>query len=311
MRPSLACLAALLLTTLHAVTARAQPPSEVESADGLFRSAKAAMDRGDLARACPEFTESLRLDPAPGTLLNLGECEARSGKVATGLGHFQEGRTALPPGDYRVAFADERIADLSRRVPRLAVTWKGELGPTTHVQRDGVDVSRSTLGVALRVDPGKHVLVVTVDSAVVARKEVTLREGEVRTVTLAPDMGSTAGPAGEDRPGSSQRTAGIVVASAGGVGLVAGLVVGIVAKLTYDSALSNCPTGPGSCNGAGISGGQTAHTQASIATALVSTGLVLGAGGAALYVLAPRERGVAIAPFLGPTSAGLRVGGAW
>src|SRR5258708_2013252 len=95
-RPALS-LSCLIAVFAAALPARAQKPSEadVNAADALFQSAKAAMDRGDLATACPRFAESQRLDPAVGTTLNLGECEARSGKLAAALAHYEEARAAL------------------------------------------------------------------------------------------------------------------------------------------------------------------------------------------------------------------------
>src|SRR5579864_3684505 len=92
--------------------AYAPDPADEKAADALFQSARAAMDRGDLATACDRFAQSQRLDPAPGTLLNLGECEARAGKLARALAHYRDGRAGLAQSDFRLAFADKRIAEL-------------------------------------------------------------------------------------------------------------------------------------------------------------------------------------------------------
>jgi len=311
-----ACGAALLLPGIAAAEAPSQAGSkvDVEAADRLYAAAKAAMDRGDLSVACPQFAESQRLDPAAGTLLNLGECEARSGKLATALGHFEAARAALPAGDYRVAFADERIAGLTRRVPRLAVRWKGALGPDTRVQRDGVDVAPRTLGAALPVDPGAHHVVVTVGGRVVARADVTVDEGQVESADLVP--GAEAGAVADDaRGGSMQRTLGLLALGAGGLSFGVGVVFGVVAKLTYDSAssASNCPAGTTSCNATGVTVGQTAHTQAAIATGAIVAGIGVAAGGLALVLLAPRSTPtpLAVTPTVGANGAGLSLRGAW
>src|ERR1700722_18868342 len=75
-------------------------------AQALFERAKESANHGDWASACAQFAESQRLDPAPGTLLNLADCDEHVGKIAAALEHFQEARALLPQGDFRVSFAD-------------------------------------------------------------------------------------------------------------------------------------------------------------------------------------------------------------
>jgi hypothetical protein len=53
------------------------------AAEALFREGRDAAKHGDLETACADFAESQRLDPAPGTLLNLAECEEKLGRVAS------------------------------------------------------------------------------------------------------------------------------------------------------------------------------------------------------------------------------------
>jgi hypothetical protein len=282
------------------------PKADVEAAEKLFTAAKGAMERGDLKIACQEFAESQRLDPAPGTLLDLGACEEKSGLLATALGHFQAARASLPAADFRVRFADDSIAALLRRVPRLAIRWSGVTGPETRVRRDDVDVAPSTFGVPLPVDPGAHQVVVTVSGEVVARRDVTAAEGQALDVDLSP---TDAAPAAAG--GSAQRTLGYVALGAGGLGFAVGVVFGVLAKVTYDSASSaaNCPHGPTSCDGTGVSQGQSAHTQAAVATGAMVAGLALGGGGLALVLLAPKGAAVAVSPMVGAGAGGVSIGG--
>ena len=39
---------------------------------------------------CPELAESYRLDPAPGTLFTLAECERKGGNIATALARYDD-----------------------------------------------------------------------------------------------------------------------------------------------------------------------------------------------------------------------------
>src|SRR5579871_2746595 len=93
------------LAALSATPARADE-RDPTAAESLFRSARAAVDRGDYATACPQFAESQRLDPAPGTLMNLADCEEHLGRVASAWEHFVQAREQLKTGDDRIPFAD-------------------------------------------------------------------------------------------------------------------------------------------------------------------------------------------------------------
>src|SRR4051812_35827383 len=135
--------------------ALAAAPRDPSAADALFQSAKEAFDRGDLATACPRFAESQRLDPAPGTVLNLGACEEKRGHVAAAWQAFREAREALPAGDFRIAYADERIAALGPKVPRVVLRLHAPPAGT-RVFRDDMELGPSSAGVPLPMDPGPH-----------------------------------------------------------------------------------------------------------------------------------------------------------
>jgi hypothetical protein len=307
--------------------ALADPPSNTGAADALFQSAKAAMSRGDFATACAQLTESLHLDPQPGTMLNLADCEDRRGQVATALGYFEEARRRLVPGDYRIPFAEQRIAALGKRVPRLSLRLADGVKPEdVRVQRDGVALAETSLGIALPVDPGVHVCVVSAPGHEDARVEVTLQEGDARAVELAlgprvrgpaealvaPAASLAASPAPQPRDeppaenrGGTQRSVGVALGLAGIAGLGLGSVFGVLSKSTYDGAVKHCPTGPTSCDGTGTQQGGTAYGQAAISTASFIAGGVLLAAGATLYLTAPRVGAVTVSPSIGASFAGI------
>jgi hypothetical protein len=299
--------------------AEASEPGATPSADALFTSGKAAMERGDLATACRDLAESQRLDPAAGTLLNLGECEARSGKLVLALAHFREGRAGLAAGDFRVPFADEKLASLSKRVPRLAFEVAGERPPGARVAVDGNDVPEASQHAGLAVDPGTHVASLAAEGFETIRVDVTLAEGEAKTVALGPVRPLRAPPAAPSAPaeagssGASQRTAGLVTLGVGALSLGAGATLGVLAKVTYDSASSpgHCPNGPSSCDASGVSGGQTAHTEATAATGFFIAAGFLAATGVALYFSAPNDARVGIAPAVSSRGGGLWLQGAF
>src|SRR5579859_4657585 len=157
--------------------ARGQGPEPSTAADALFQSAKEAAARGDLRTACAQFAESQRLDPAIGTLLNLADCESRTGKLASALEHVRTARDQMSKVDFRVPFASNQIAELEARVPHLILV----LAPPdakVRVTLDQVALESASLGVPLPVDPGKHTVTVGASGHALWRDDVTLRERE-------------------------------------------------------------------------------------------------------------------------------------
>jgi len=88
------------------------PPARATSqAERLFMEGREASARGDLATARTKLQQSHALEPATGTLLNLGDVESRMGDTANARLHFKEAyhrATAAGQVD-RAAFAKTRL----------------------------------------------------------------------------------------------------------------------------------------------------------------------------------------------------------
>jgi TolA-binding protein len=93
-RPCL--IAALVVTALWGAGSARAEPRDPATAEVLFRTGRLHSLAGEYAAVCPLFAESLRLDPAPGTLLNLADCEEHIGRTATAWAHFRELSRELP-----------------------------------------------------------------------------------------------------------------------------------------------------------------------------------------------------------------------
>jgi hypothetical protein len=128
------------------LTAAAQG-GEVGAAEMPVQQARELMEVGNTAEACPKFAESLRLDPATGTLLGLAMCHERRGKLASTWGEYIEvqGRAERDGDADRRDFAEQRASELEPRLPTLAIEVQDEVAalPGLEVRRNGMVASRS------------------------------------------------------------------------------------------------------------------------------------------------------------------------
>jgi tetratricopeptide (TPR) repeat protein len=96
---------ALVLAARPRAASAGDPPA----AQALFKQGRDAAKRGDHATACEKFAESYRLDPAPGTLLNLGDCKERLGMLASAWQYYTAAAEQL--SDERTDIARQRSRD--------------------------------------------------------------------------------------------------------------------------------------------------------------------------------------------------------
>ena len=89
-----------------------------QDAETLFREGRVAAEAGNYTVACPKFEESYKLDPAPGTLLNLADCEENRGQLVKAWQHFRLLHDRLPASDDRKVVAAVRAHALEQRLPQ-------------------------------------------------------------------------------------------------------------------------------------------------------------------------------------------------
>lgn len=75
---------------LFLLSAAPAAPSASKEAEALFLKARDLFKTGKAAEACPLFEKSHSLEPALGTLLNLADCEERTGRLVQAYLHFNE-----------------------------------------------------------------------------------------------------------------------------------------------------------------------------------------------------------------------------
>lgn len=204
------------------------------------------------------------------------------------------------PGPVREDCAD-RLAEIDRVLPTLVFDVKDQDGRDltgVALRVDGKLLAASLGGAAVAIDPGSHQVTFMPTVGPEKTESIVVHEGDkarrIAVVIVVPAQPPTL----IDPPGRTQPVAGIVVGGAGVLGIVVGTVLGIVAKSTYDSAVtSECGGNASHCSGAGLSQISSAHGQAAASTASFIAGGVLAATGVTLWLTA--RQSVRAAPVSG------------
>lgn len=257
------------------------------------------MEAGDLAHACPKFAESEKLDPAPGTLLSLADCEERARSFVKAREHYQLAASGFPKKDPRRAFATGRAQALEKRIAHVTLRLAADAPPDASVRLGDVVVPRSDLGTSTAVDPGD----VQVKVSAPGRKDnaftVTFAEGETKDVacevglaeaarandTPAPPAPSAA-PADADRASSSssdpRRTVSYVLLGVGAASLIVGGVSGVLAASKASTVKDHCDASS-ACDQEGVDAASSGRFLAPLSTVTLIAGAVLAGAGAYFF----------------------------
>jgi tetratricopeptide (TPR) repeat protein len=154
-RAALLCVAVLSLVE----SAAAQTASQRSAAEQLFARGRQLMNEKNYVEACPKLEESQRLDPAPGTLLNLATCYERNGQTASAWVTYKLASSSAELSG-RKAWAKQarnRALQLEPKLLRLTIVAPAPPRPPGLVLlRDGAEVGQEEWGEAIPLDPGEH-----------------------------------------------------------------------------------------------------------------------------------------------------------
>ena len=279
-------------------TATPVDPATHARADELFKAGRVAATAGDNRTACDRFGESERLEPAPGTQLNLGACEEGQGHILAAREHFRLAVAGFRPDDKRRPFAAGRVVELSKRLAHLTVRLAPGLPADTKLTVDGAQLDEKTLAQGIEVDPGKTTVVVAatgrpprsydLELGVAQSRDLIAEAGEPATPSAAlPPPVSQPPRASSDTAGSGSRemlhTLGFVGAGVGAAGLVTGSIFGILALHEASVVKANCDSSF-ACKPAGVSAGSSGRTDTVVSTTAFIAGGVLAAAGVYLLV---------------------------
>jgi hypothetical protein len=259
--------------------------ARADDADQLFRDGRAHLRAGHIAEACTSFQKSFELEPAYGTLLNLGDCSEKLGRTASAWRAFKRaaelGSAEERPD--RIELPRARALALEPRLCRLRVVLQSDT--PLSVTLDGQALATRELGEARPVDPGTHVVGASAPGRRPSEVSVEVsRPGQTEVVTLGPLLADEALDAAPSRF-STRRVAGLAITGGGAAALAAGAYFGITAFSRWSDATAEC--GARGCTPRGLALGDDARSAATWANITVGTGLVAVAAGLILYFTAP------------------------
>ena len=303
----------------------AQSVSNKAAAEALFSEGRTLASSGRCAEAIPKFQGSQKLDPGIGTLLNLAECYEQVGKTASAWAEYREviSLARAAGSKEREELATQRSKVLEPKLSRLAIKVAAGAGDASSitVTRNGEALQPAELGLAIPVDPGKHVIEASAPGKQTWSQTIEVGGDAdsklVEIPALADEGAGDPGPAGGGGPadsasgdGGTQRTIGLVVAGVGVVGVALGTVFGLQASSKWKDAKAKCSDYPYGCGDDGVSMADDAKGAATISTIGFIAGGVCLAGGAALWLTAGgSSNDKAVSVGIGPGS--VRIKGAF
>jgi hypothetical protein len=332
--------AAWLLLVLRPIAARADapvsPPTEeqIEAARVLYHDARELRRQGRLHEAVDKAMQALAIAATPVTALEAGELLVESGRLVEARDVVRS--VALMPVSPRESdkgrdarqLAAALGSQLDMRIPKIAVAAR-PAGVTLLL--DGKPLAPMDPTAWLGVDPGPHAIVVRVDDRPCTTINLTLSEGEERTLELhdaasacrpeppavelprspvAPDV--TTRPAAPVPPPARSpaprltgwQWAGLAVGGAGVIAVGVGGGLAVHAKSDYDGVASECPAR--GCSQDGFDVRTSARSLANAATIVMAVGGVAVGFGAAMWFVPPSSTGTsAVSAFVGPGTVGL------
>lgn len=222
-------------------------------ADALFDAGKRLLDAGAIAEACRAFADSYALDPTGGTLLNLGICLEKQGKLASAVDTLERALTRANEDARadRAEVARNHLEAVRPRLSFLVLERGGTLGKgPLLVEIDGKSWPEEAWQTPRALDPGDHEVRYGEPDASKRSATVTIAsEGSTQTLTLLPAPSKpkrvvvtppVETPA-EASPADWLVPTGIAASIAGGIGLAIGTGFGVHALDIDAEVTSRCP----------------------------------------------------------------------
>jgi hypothetical protein len=282
------------------------------AARDLARQGAELLAEGRFDEALPKLKRARELVPAPTIRVLEAVALARLGRLVEAAEAYEAVRrtklTLKSPTAFRdaVKTADDDLAKLRPRIPRLVVQVRGASPESVTVEVDGYELPRAMLDMPRPIDPGAHDVVVWGPNGYHESRQVTLKEGEEQQTLF--QVPAAAPPDRVEPESDVQRTIGWVTLGVGAAGLAVGAGAGLL-MLEKKSELDEVCASDGSCPAPFESDYDTfraARTASWIGYGVGFAGLGVGA---ILLLTAPdsseAQDEACVRPWLGPTHVGV------
>lgn len=288
-RISAACMAAFLTLYQPRVSAAQSQVtrSDAATAEALFQRGRDALEAENWDTACASFEESLRLDQAAGTAMNLAACEEKRGKLASAWEAWHQALRLLPENDRRREFAAQRLAELDADLPRLTIVVKKSAPNNVTVMRDDIPLGSASWGLSLPVDGGPHTVLVKAPGHADRTYQIVSKTRSAQVLEVEPGP-ALAQAASNEASGSALRSWSYVAGGVGLAGFVGAIVTGAMLPATRETVEQECDGSM--CSSEGLDADR--RGQALLAGNTVSW-IVAGVGvstGAVLFVLSLKSK---------------------
>ncbi len=303
------------------------------TAQALYDEARQLIQAGKYSEACPKFDESYKLDPGGGTLLNLADCYEKEGKIALAWSTFIEAMVVAQRDGRRdrVEFAGRHIAFLESRLAHLTIQVpEGVRRPGLTITLDDSPLGEAGWGVAVPVDPGRHVVraeapgkrpfETSVDVAAGNAVHDAVEIPPLADAALEMSRGARAGGSGvtpsDGEQSHSRSLAGWIVGGVGIASIGVGSYFGLRAFSRWSDRNAECVP---ACSQEAKSAGEDANQSATISDIGFGAGLAAVAVGAYLVLSARADTSstsrtastVRVAPEALKGGAAVSIGGRW
>ncbi len=278
-------------------TAQGQTPAK--RAEELFNKALELSDAKKYAEACPLLAASQRLDPTPGTLFALSDCEVEAKKYASAVIHFKEYLRefeGMKPDlrkrhEQRANTAKAQIKRLEPQLSTLKLTFAGGIPSGTTVQKDGEEFSSYSIDTPVPVDPGEHSFVIKfVDQKAVEQKVDVPVGGTTTLMVMVPRMdgGGSVANAPSGKGASKRQMLAVGILGAGAAGLAFGGAMGGLAVVQQGVVGEQCRGLD--CSSAGIDAVDKGRLFGDMSTIGLAAGGALAVTGTILFLTAPKSK---------------------
>jgi tetratricopeptide (TPR) repeat protein len=282
------------------------------TAEELFQQARALVDAGNYAEACPKLEQSQKLEPAVGTQFNLADCWEHVGRTASAHAMFLHvASIARAAGKFeRERSARERANAIEPKLARVKLAVRAT-APGLELRIDDAPIEKARWGEPFPIDPGHHVLRATAPGRTAWETRVTTAERSTAETTIPEliDPSPPPQPPPPPPPSSTQRNVALVTGGAGIVALGVGAVAGAVALSKRSTAESQCPsdTFHFRCpTEEGTAAWNSSTSAGDVSTIAFIAAGVLVAGAAVLWLTSPSARARA-----GASLSGIRIEGSF